>query len=131
MKNNRRDFITKGVSLAAAVSIGGITAGLAKQPALNANKSSLHVADLAKDAGMQASEAYFSGMNERKVALLKQMQVFGAVGGINTEMVSLKDAKPWDLNAVSTVKKAWSNVGLNFNVVEGPPSLGEKTKLGL
>ena len=131
MKNNRRDFITKGASLAAAVSIGGITAGLAKQPALNANKSSLHVADLAKDAGMQASEAYFNGMNERKVALLKQMEVFGAVGGINTEMVSLKDAKPCDLNAVSTVKKALSNVGLNFNVVEGPPSLGEKTKLGL
>jgi mannonate dehydratase len=67
MKNNRRDFITKGASLAAAVSIGGITAGIARQPALQENESSLHVADLAKDAGMQASEAYFSGMNERKV----------------------------------------------------------------
>ena len=29
------------------------------------------------------------------------------------------------------MKEAWSKVGLNFNVVEGPPSLGEKTKLGL
>lgn len=125
MTNNRRDFIKKSTSLAAAVSIGGITGGL------KANDRSSSLAYLAKDAGMQASEAYFSGMNERKIALLKQMAVFGAVGGINTKMVSLNDVKPWDASAVTAVKEAWKNVGLNFNVVEGPPSLGEKTKLGL
>lgn len=130
MKDNRRDFIKKGASVAAAVSLGGITSGIAK-PVTKATENSYKVADLAKDAGMQASEAYFSGMNERKIALLKQMDVFGAVGGINTKMVSLTDAKPWDANAVSAVKQAWSNAGLNFNVVEGPPSLSEKTKLGL
>ena len=127
MKNNRRDFIKKTGSLAAAVSMGGIGLGMAK----SRDQHSSNLAYLAKDAGMQASEAYFSGMNERKIALLKQMAVFGAVGGINTKMVSLNDAKPWDSNAVTAVKEAWKNVGLNFNVVEGPPSLGEKTKLGL
>ncbi len=130
MKDNRRDFIKKGASLAAAVSIGGITSGIAK-PDLKANESSLNVADLAKDAGMQASEAYFSGMDERKIALLKQMDVFGAVAGISTKMMGSDDAKPYEEKAVLAVKNAWSKAGLNFNVVEGPPSLGEKTKLGL
>jgi mannonate dehydratase len=31
--------------------------------------------------GMQMCEAYFSGMNEQKIALTKQMDVLGAVGG--------------------------------------------------
>lgn len=131
MKDNRRNFIKKGASLAAGMSIGAITSGIAKPPGGQINKSSLNGSDLAKDAGMQASEAYFSGMDDRKVALLKQMEVFGAVGGINTKMVSLNDAKPWDSYAITAVKEAWSKVGLKFNVVEGPPSLGEKTKLGL
>ena len=132
MKNNRRSFIKKSASLAAAMSIGGITSSIAN-PLIIKEKggSGSRVSNLARDAGMQASEAYFSGMNERKIALLKQMAVFGAVGGINTRMVSLEDAKPWDSNAVSAVKQAWTKAGLNFNVVEGPPSLGEKTKLGL
>lgn len=126
MKNNRRDFLKKGASLAAAVSMGGISSGVAM-----AADSKTELAGLAKDAGMQASEAYFSGMNEQKINLLKQMEVFGAVGGINTKMVSMDNAKPWDAHAVAAVKEAWKNVGLNFNVVEGPPTLGEKTKLGL
>ncbi|MEO5996650.1 MAG: mannonate dehydratase [Chitinophagaceae bacterium] len=132
MKDNRRDFIKKSASFAAAMSIGGIASSVAN-PLLvkERGRAGTKVTNLAADAGMQASEAYFSGMNDRKIALLKQMAVFGAVGGINTKMVSLENAKPWDSNAVSAVKDAWRKVGLNFNVVEGPPSLGEKTKLGL
>jgi mannonate dehydratase len=131
MTNNRRDFLKQGASLAAAVSLGGISAASAHTNDIFPVEKSVNVGELAKDAGMQASEAYFSGMNERKIALLKQMAVFGAVGGINTKMISMADAKPWDSNAVTATKDAWKNVGLNFNVVEGPPSLGEKTKLGL
>jgi mannonate dehydratase len=59
------------------------------------------------------------------------MDVFGAVGGINTKMVALDDAKPYEEKSVAAIKEAWNKVGLNFNVVEGPPSLGEKIKLGL
>ena len=131
MKNNRRDFLMKSAAVATAVSIGGIASGFAKSFNNKSNQNPSNVTNLAKDAGMQASEAYFSGMNERKIALLKQMAVFGAVGGINPRMVSLNDAKPWDANVVSAVKEIWAKAGLNFNVVEGPPSLGEKTKLGL
>lgn len=131
MKNNRRGFLKKGASLAAAASFGGITSSIAK-PVFHQEKGSGQkvAANLAKDAGMQASEAYFSGMNERKIALLKQMDVFGAVGGISPKIAGT-DAKPYEEKAVAAVREAWKNVGLNFNVVEGPPSLGEKTKLGL
>ncbi|MGI8634825.1 MAG: mannonate dehydratase [Segetibacter sp.] len=132
MKDNRRDFLKKGASLAAAATVGGISASFANPITI---KKVGHIAsgasDMAKDAGMQASEAYFSGMNERKIALLKQMNVFGAVAGISTKMVGMDDAKPYEEKSVKAVKDAWGKAGLNFNVVEGPPSLGEKTKLGL
>jgi mannonate dehydratase len=131
MKDNRRDFLKKGASLAAAVSVGGITGSIAS-PLLIHEKTRFGsgTANLGKDAGMQSSEAYFSGMNERKIALLKQMDVFGAVGGISPKLAG-SDAKPYEEKTVAAVKEAWTKVGLNFNVVEGPPSLGEKTKLGL
>jgi len=132
MKDNRREFIKKSASLAAALSIGGLTSSMANPLIIKEKgRAGDRASNLAKDAGMQASEAYFSGMNERKIALLKQMDVFGAVGGINTKMVGLDDAKPYEEKSVLAVKDAWSKVGLNFNVVEGPPSLAEKTKLGL
>jgi mannonate dehydratase len=129
MKDNRRDFIKKSASLAAVVSVGGMASQLASSPIVK-EKNSV-VSHLAKDAGMQASEAYFSGMNERKIALLKQMDVFGAVGGINPKMVAMDDAKAYEEKPVLAIKDAWAKAGLNFNVVEGPPSLGDKTKLGL
>jgi mannonate dehydratase len=123
MENSRRDFLKKTTSLA-ALTVGGIT------PARAAEKP---VADLAplRDAGMQMCEAYFSGMNEQKIALTKQMDVLGAVGGISPAMVGLNDVKPWEFKAVLAVKEAWEKVGLKLRVIEGPPALGEKTKLGL
>jgi mannonate dehydratase len=39
--------------------------------------------------------------------------------------------KPWEYNAIMGVLEEWKKVGLNYNVVVGPPTLGEKTKLGL
>src|SRR4051812_17234524 len=112
MKDNRRDFLKKGASLAAAVSIGGISSSIAN-PLIVKEKTRFGsgVSNLAKDAGMQASEAYFSGMNERKIALLKQMDVYGAVGGISPRMAGA-DAKPYEEKTVAAVKDAWSKVGL-------------------
>ena len=123
MKDNRRDFFKRSAALAATIPFAGISS-----PLILKNNRVTH---LAKDAGMEASEAYFSGMNDQKINLLKQMDVFGAVGGINTKMVSMETAQAFEEKPVKAVKEAWKKVGLNFNVVEGPPSLGEKTKLGL
>src|ERR1700733_12546001 len=114
MKNARRDFFRKSVGLAAALSI--------KYPFIQRRAS---------DAGMQMSEAYFDGFNQHKIALCRQMDVLGAVGGINPKMVGLDEVKAWDYEAVLAVKNAWDNEGLKMTVVEGPPALSEKTKLGL
>ena len=79
------------------------------------------------DAGMQLSEAYFRGIEQRRVDYCKQMNVLGAVAGVRTE----GDVKPWEAKAIIANKAEWDKAGLKWNVVEGPPSLGEKTKLGL
>jgi mannonate dehydratase len=136
MKDKRRDFIKKGASLAVAALAGGISPVLANARRRNNSatpESSAYTSprNLVKDAGMQMSEAYFAGMQEQKIALTKQMEVFGAVAGINTKMVGMDDVKPWEPKAIMAVKEAWEKVGLKLNVIEGPPALSEKTKLGL
>jgi mannonate dehydratase len=130
MKDKRRDFIRKTAALAAAACMGGIGAATARNPVKKTNPG-LNPVHMAKDAGMQLSEAYFAGMQEQKIALTRQMDVLGAVSGINTHMVGMDEVKPWEAKAIIAVKEAWDKVGLKLNVIEGPPSLGEKTKLGL
>ncbi len=133
MKDKRRDFIRKGAAMAAASFMGGIAPTIITRANIPGKKQdpALNAVHLAKDGGMQMSEAYFAGMQEQKIALTKQMDVLGAVSGINTHMVGMPDAKPFEPPAITAVKEAWDKVGLNFNVIEGPPCLSEKTKLGL
>src|SRR5690606_19807768 len=108
MKDKRREFIKKSASLAAAVSLGSIHSMAHHTDLIKKNNETRHTLNgYAKDAGMEMSEAFFFGMEERKVALMKQMNVFGAVGGINTRMVGLSDVKPWEARAVIAVKEAW------------------------
>lgn len=132
MKDNRRDFIKKGVSLAAALSLGGAAGAIPHrehyiEEGVKAAKKQIA---FTRDAGMQFCEAYFSGMEPRKIALTKQMDVLGAVAGINPLLAS-PTAKPWELDAITANVNAWKKEGLTLRVIEGPPSLGEKTKLAL
>ena len=132
MKDNRRDFIKKGATLASALTLGGISSTIASSPNIHTKgqiKEGMNT--MAKDAGMQMSEAYFWGMDERRIAFMKQMEVFGAVGGINPTLSGIADAKPWDPKALTANKEGWEKHGLKLNVIEGPASLGTKTKLGL
>ena len=132
MHNNRRNFIKKGATLASALTLGGVSSAIAAAPYINTKgrtKEGVHT--MVKDAGMQMSEAYFSGMDERRIAFMKQMDVFGAVGGINPTLSGITDAAPWHPKALSANKEAWEKFGLKLNVIEGPASLGTKTKLGL
>ncbi|WP_460670201.1 mannonate dehydratase [Larkinella ripae] len=128
MANTRRSFLRKSTSLA-ALTVGGFPSAQARASP-GPEKPGVQSAGI-KDAGMQLCEAYFWGLEEQKIALTKQMDVFGAVGSINPGMVGLRDVKPWELKAVQAVKEAWEKVGLKLSVIEGPPALGEKTKLGL
>jgi len=123
MSDNRRSFIKKTASLAAATTLGGL-GSLVKA---NEHEQSLPVREYAKDAGMQLSEAYFRGMEEKRVNFCKQLDVVGAVTGVR----AAEGLKPWDPEAIKKNKEAWEKIGLKWNVVEGPPSLGEKTKLAL
>lgn len=132
MKENRRDFIKKSASLAAALSVGGTPVSASKIRDIVDQKTEETKVQTAyaRDAGMQMCEAYFAGMEERKVALTKQMDVLGAVAGISPKLMNA-DAKPWEFGAIKSNVDAWKKVGLTLRVIEGPPSLAEKTKLGL
>ncbi|MGD1893925.1 MAG: mannonate dehydratase, partial [Cyclobacteriaceae bacterium] len=123
MSQNRRDFIKKGASLAAISSVGANTT--------TASNYFTQSAEVVKDAGMQMCLAYFWGIEPHKVALARQMDVLGAVGGINTSMVDMKDAPKWEYETIKAVKEAWEKEGLQLRVIEGPPSLYTRTKLGL
>jgi mannonate dehydratase len=137
MKNSRRDFIRKGSAMA-ALSVAGVssaTSGLfgssvnTGKPEVNGLSSKEYV----QDAGIKMCFAYFGGIEaeQRKVQFGKQLNVLGAVGGIDPRMVGLPNVKPWEFEAISAVKNAWEKTGLRLEVIEGPPSLSEKTKLGL
>ncbi len=120
MKDNRRDFLKKSASLAAAVSVGGLVAGIP------APKNSTTVPKTArKDAGMKFS--FLMNSKSPRVPFAKQMDVNYAVSGVDR----IQGVMQWEPQAISATRKAWDDLGIKWTVVEGPPSLGEKTKLGL
>ena len=125
MKDNRRNFIKKSASLAASVSLAGITTGIAGASGLRENANTA-VREFVKDGGMEFSLMIF-GFESPRIALAKQMGVYGAVGSVRSN----GDLKPWEPQAIKATKEGWDKLGMKWNVVEGPPTLGEKTKLGL
>ncbi len=137
MKGKRRDFIKKSAATVASLSIGASAA----VSALNFNnrsqknnsvfKRSASNINYIKDGGMKLCLAYFAGKEPRKIELAKQMGVLGAVGGIDPKMVGMDNANNWEFDVVKAVKESWDKEGLKLTVVEGPPSLNTKTKLGL
>ncbi|MDB5114738.1 MAG: mannonate dehydratase [Mucilaginibacter sp.] len=128
MKDNRRVFIKKSASLAAALSIGSTITTMAEPG--HAKKAAMQQAAIARDAGMQLSEAFFTGYEKRKITLCRQMDVLGAVSNINTGLAG-PDAKPWEYNTIAANVDYWNKAGMKLRVIEGPPVLGEKTKLAL
>ena len=130
MRNNRREFIRKAALSAAGMGALPIIGTLpeAMLPKKNPKRKSY-----IPDAGIKLCFAYFRGLEaeKRKVEFGRQLNVLGAVGGINPGMAGIQNVKPWEYEGIMAVKTAWENAGLKLEVVEGPPSLGEKTKLGL
>jgi mannonate dehydratase len=122
MKDNRRDFLKKSASLAAAVSVGGIVPAMADSLSKKSTKAPKQVK---KDAGMKFS--FLMGPTSPKVPFAKQLDVNYVVSGVNR----IPDMNPWDPKVITATKETWDKMGIKWTVVEGPPSLGEKTKLGL
>jgi mannonate dehydratase len=139
MKENRRDFIKKSGALTvlSVAGLGRASSALANQTRENHRISERTTlpkkTDFIPDAGIKLCFAYFWGMEaeKQKIEFGKQLNVLGAVGGINPRMAGLNNVRPWDYEAIIAVKRAWEKEGLKFEVVEGPPSLSERTKLGL
>jgi mannonate dehydratase len=67
------------------------------------------------------------GIDSPRVPFCKQLGVNYSVSGV----IRMKDVKPWDPEAIKATKAAWDKEGIRWTVVEGPPSLGNQTKLGL
>ena len=122
MKDNRREFLKKGASLAAAVSIGSLAGAMPSEKTKKAGSANSAVA---KDAGIKFS--FLMGPKSPKVPFAKQLGVNYVVSGVER----VEGFKPWDPEAIKATKATWDNLGIKWTVVEGPPSLGEKTKLGL
>ncbi|WP_026461590.1 mannonate dehydratase [Adhaeribacter aquaticus] len=135
MKDNRRDFIKKSASLAAAISMAGLNACSSKSNATSIEEgkeptSQADLAGMAKDAGMEFSLSIRT-VDSKRVPFARQMGVNGVVTSLRPENPLLAGLKPWEPKAIKTVKEAWDKTGMKWNVVEGPPTLGEQTKLGL
>ena len=123
MKDNRRDFIKKSASLAAAMSIGGISSAI--PTSVDQNKKAGKIKPYKKDAGIKF--AFLMGPTSPKVPFARQMGVLHAVSGVER----VQGAKAWDPQAITATKEIWAKEGIKWTVVEGPPSLGTQTKLGL
>jgi len=120
MKDNRRKFIKKSASFAAALSIGGFGSSNAGE---RIRRQSIKAVE--RDAGMKF--ALMMGPTSPRVPYAKQMDVLHAVSGVQR----IEGLNPWDPKAITATRKAWEDLGMKWTVVEGPPALGSQTKLGL
>jgi mannonate dehydratase len=123
MKDNRRSFIKKSASLAAAMSIGGISSAMPKP--LDQNKKNSKLKPYMKDAGMKF--CLLMGPTSPRVPFAQEMGLLHTVSGVER----LNGARQWDPEAITATKATWDKLGIKWTVVEGPPSLGTQTKLGL
>ncbi len=137
MKNNRREFLRKSASVA-VLSVFGITPVLSETTDLSFKREGLTgksspSKNYVKDAGIKMCFAYFGGLEaeKRKAEFGKQLNVLGAVGKISPLVSGSQTINPWEYEAVLAEKNAWEKFGLKLEVIEGPPALSEKTKLGL
>lgn len=126
MKDNRRSFIKKSASIAAALSVNGLNACTAE-----AAKQAKVARPYVKDAGIKF--AFSMGPNSPKVPFAKQLAVKHAVSGLLRQEGATK-LDPWDPELIKATKAYWDNEGIKWTVVEGPPVLqqpGIRIKLGL
>ena len=124
MNKNRRHFLHKSVKLTGIPLVGPLSL-----PYFSGNYEQKE--NYTRDLGIKLCLAYFWGIEPRKTALSRQMDVLGAVGPINSRLANLPDEKDNSRTVIKAIKNAWEREGLTLRVIEGPPYLGEKTKLGL
>lgn len=112
MKDNRRDFLKKSVSLTAAIPVAGLGTSL-----VSSKKVTKKSRPYLKDAGIKF--AFAMDPKSPKVPFAKQMAVNVAVSG----PVRVTALNPWDPKVITTTKEAWDELGIKWTVVEGPSTL--------
>jgi mannonate dehydratase len=123
MKNDRRDFLKKSAVIAATLGVGSSVSPIALHAGEKKKMASKR--EYRKDAGMKFS--FLMGPTSPKVPFALEMGVLHVVSGVER----VEGAKPWEPEAISATKAIWDKIGIKWTVVEGPPSLGTQTKLGL
>lgn len=118
MASSRRNFLVKSAALT-ALSTTGLAEG-----------NILQTTSQARDGDIRLCLAYFFGLEERKMALSKQMGVTGVVSPSSPWMLNMRDTPAWTLEALTAVKNAYAERGLEWTVLEGTPPL-DKVKLGI
>jgi mannonate dehydratase len=118
MSNSRRQFLKISAALAALSTTGF------------SNPQAHPLQPYAKEADIELCLAYFWGLQERKLALSRQMGVTGVVSPSSPWAVGLRDVEPWSYEALAAVKAAYEERGMQWKVLEGTPPL-DKAKLGL
>ena len=116
-KSPRREFIKKGASFA-ALTAAGIALNSAPPKTLKTGEN------------IEFCTSYFFGLQQQKLALSRQMGVTGAVAPPSPRYADMQGKNGWDIEVIAAVKERFKKEGLDWRVVEGPPTL-EKTKLGL
>mgnify|MGYP003631349148 CR=1 FL=1 len=121
--------------MAAALTAGGGISSAFSNTMVPEKRALKNLTGMAKDAGMEFSNAYFGGLyndkNKYLIELAKQMDALGAVTGISPKDAGMPNGSPLEYEVIKGVMEAYKKAGLHYNVVEGPPSLHTKTKLGL
>jgi len=123
MRENRREFIRKSAAVAATISAGSIVSAMAADKVKKGKNSSSK--PYVKDAGIKFS--FMMSPSSPKLPFARQMGVLHAVSGVER----IPNTKPWEPEAIKATKEIWAREGIKWVVVEGPPSLGTLTKLGL
>ncbi|HBE40413.1 MAG TPA: mannonate dehydratase [Bacteroidales bacterium] len=124
MKNNRRDFIKKTAIFTTTASLAGLMS-TCTQSTYKDKSSGLEPGPYVKDGGIKF--AFLNSPTSPKVPFARQLAVNYAVSGVER----IRGLNAWDPEAIKATKAAWDREGIKWYVVEGPPSLGTKTKLGL
>lgn len=122
MNKNRRHFLQKSVKLT-----GIPLAGPLSFPYISGAYEQIE--NYTRDLGIKLCLAYFWGIEPRKTALSRQMDVLGAVSPVNSGLANLPGEKDNSRTVIKAVKNAWTREGLTLRVIEGPPYLGEKQSL--
>lgn len=125
---DRRDFINASV-------LAGAGAWMAGFPSCEHMEKTIPKGKPERKEQMQLAFDYFYGGpdNRAKVQMAKELGVRYAVAGVmSPRRLGLPEGiKSWDLEALKATVKAYEQKGLKLCVVEGPPSLGSRTKLAL